>query len=156
KRPFRRTCSPPRSTCGSAHAKITPSPRRYSRRCVRSSAAMSNLRAEPCVFVIFGASGDLTRHKLLPAIFNLSEQGHLPDEFAIAGVARPGSQDSDYRAQMREQVRQTEGEPLEQDKWQPIEDRLYYVSGEFDDAMLFERLKQKLADVEKRHKMPPN
>ena len=117
---------------------------------------MSNLRAEPCVFVIFGASGDLTRHKLLPAIFNLSEQGHLPDEFAIVGVARPGIQETDYRAQMREQVRQVEGEPLEQDKWQPIEDRLYYVSGEFDDAMLFERLKQKLADVAQRHKTPPN
>ena len=48
---------------------------------------MSSRRADPCVFVIFGASGDLTRSKLLPAIFNLAEDGHLPEEFAILGVA---------------------------------------------------------------------
>src|SRR5581483_45488 len=131
-------------------------PRNSCRRSARSSAAMSNLRAEPCVFVIFGASGDLTRHKLLPAIFNLSEEGHLPDEFAILGVARPPLQESDYRAQMREQVREAEGEPLEEDKWQRIEDRLYYISGEFDDAALFERLKQKLAEITKRHGAPTN
>jgi glucose-6-phosphate 1-dehydrogenase len=49
---------------------------------------MSN-RADSCVFVIFGASGDLTRSKLLPAIFNLCEEGYLPEEFAILGIARP-------------------------------------------------------------------
>jgi glucose-6-phosphate 1-dehydrogenase len=117
---------------------------------------MSNLRAEPCVFVIFGASGDLTRHKLLPAIFNLSEEGHLPDEFTILGIARPPLQETDYRAQMREQVREVEGEPLEEDKWRKIENQLYYISGEFDDAALFERLKQKLAEIGKRHGTPPN
>jgi len=86
--------------------------------------------------LIFGASGDLTRHKLLPAIFNLCEDGHLPEEFAILGIARPPMQETDYRAQMREQVREVEGEPLEDDKWQNIERRLYYISGEFDDATL--------------------
>ena len=117
---------------------------------------MSNLRAEPCVFVIFGASGDLTRHKLLPAIFNLCEDGHLPEEFAILGIARPPMQETDYRAQMREQVREVEGEPLEDDKWQNIERRLYYISGEFDDATLFERLKQKLAEIGTRHNIQRN
>ena len=69
---------------------------------------MSN-RADSCVFVIFGASGDLTRSKLLPAIFNLSEDGYLPEEFAILGVARPKIDQAEYRKQMREQVRQAEG-----------------------------------------------
>src|SRR5882672_747089 len=115
---------------------------------------MSNLRADPCVFVIFGASGDLTRHKLLPAIYNLAEDGHLPDAFAILGVARPAIDEAAYRAQLREQVRKAEGEPLEADKWKRIEDRLYYISGEFNDPALFERLKNKLQEIRERHHMP--
>jgi len=119
---------------------------------------MSNVRsrADPCVFVIFGASGDLTRTKLLPAIYNLAESGHLPDEFAIVGVARPQIDEAEYRKQMREQVRQAEGEPLEPEKWKRIEDRLFYISGEFNDPALFERLQKTLADVRERHHIPPN
>jgi len=116
---------------------------------------MSN-RADPCVFVIFGASGDLTRSKLLPAIFNLCEEGYLPDEFAILGIARPRIDQAEYRKQMREQVRQAEGEPLEPAKWKPIEDRLYYVSGEFDDPALFEHVKQTLAEICQQHRIAPN
>src|SRR6185503_17573453 len=112
--------------------------------------------ADSCVFVIFGASGDLTRSKLLPAIFNLSEAGHLPEEFAILGIARPKIDQADYRKQMREQVRQAEGEPLDPGKWKRIEDRLYYVSGEFDDPALFECVKQTLAEIGQRHQIPPN
>ena len=117
---------------------------------------MSNPRAEPCVFVIFGASGDLTRRKLLPAIYNLAESGHLPDEFAVLGVARPQIDVAAYRTQMRERVRAAEGEPLEPEKWKRIEDRLYYVSGEFDDPALYERLGRELASLRTKHKMPPN
>ena len=117
---------------------------------------MSSRRADPCVFVIFGASGDLTRSKLLPAIFNLAEDGHLPEEFAILGVARPQIDQAAYRTQMREQVRQAEGAPLQPDKWKRIEDRLYYVSGEFDDAALFDRVTQTLAEIHERHHIPPN
>jgi glucose-6-phosphate 1-dehydrogenase len=106
--------------------------------------------------VIFGASGDLTRSKLLPAIFNLCESGHLPDEFAILGVARPQIDQSAYRKQMREQVRQAEGGPLEADKWKRIEDRLYYISGEFNDAALFDRLKTTIAGIRERHHIAAN
>ncbi len=71
---------------------------------------MSNPRADACVLVIFGASGDLTRRKLLPAIYNLAESRHLPDEFAILGVARPRDRRAEsYRAQMRERVRDCRG-----------------------------------------------
>jgi glucose-6-phosphate 1-dehydrogenase len=117
---------------------------------------MSNPRADPSVLVIFGASGDLTRRKLLPAIYNLTELGLLPDPFAILGVARPQIDEAAYRAQMRERVRKAEGEPLEADKWRRIEDRLYYISGEFDDPALFDRLEKALADIRARHKVPPN
>ena len=78
---------------------------------------MSSRQADPCIIVIFGASGDLTRRKLLPAIYNLAESGHLPADFAVIGVARHDMDDSAFRAQMREQVRTAENEPLDAAKW---------------------------------------
>jgi glucose-6-phosphate 1-dehydrogenase len=112
--------------------------------------------ADDCLLVIFGASGDLTRRKLLPAIYNLTESHLLPEQFAILGVARPAIDESAYRAQMRKQVSEIEGEPLEGEKWKAIEDRLHYVSGEFADSGLYDRLKRTLKDLESRYRVPPN
>ena len=117
---------------------------------------MSNPKADPSILVIFGASGDLTRRKLLPAIYNLAESGHLPESYAILGVARPPIDEATYRAQMREQVKQAEGEPLEPEKWRTIEERLHYVSGEFDDPGLYERVTHALTDIQQRHHVPAN
>ena len=117
---------------------------------------MSNALADPCVIVIFGASGDLTRRKLLPAIYNLLEAGHLPDTFAIVGVARPSQDDAGFRAQMRESIAATEVGPFEPEKWSRIENRLYYISGEFDDPALYRRLGDTLEAVGRRHDVPPN
>jgi glucose-6-phosphate 1-dehydrogenase len=117
---------------------------------------MSKERAECGVIVIFGASGDLTRRKLLPAIYNLAESGLLPDEFAILGVARPQIDQAAYRQQMREQVLDVEGEPLDAGKWQRIEDRLYYLSGELTDPALYERIRNEVDDLARRSQTPAN
>ncbi len=117
---------------------------------------MSNVRAEPCVFVIFGASGDLARSKLLPAIHNLAESGHLPETFAILGVARAPMDRAAYQTQMRDGVTRAEGETLDLDTWKRIEERLFYLSGEFNDPALFERLKNTLRDICEQHQLPPN
>jgi glucose-6-phosphate 1-dehydrogenase len=117
---------------------------------------MSSPGADPAVLVIFGASGDLTRRKLLPAIYNLAESRHLPGEFAILGVARPQIDVDAYRKQMRERVRAAEGEPLDADKWKRIEDRLYYMSGEFDQPSLYEALLRELERIRAKHHTPPN
>ena len=116
---------------------------------------MSSPRADPCVLVIFGASGDLARRKLLPAIYNLAESGLLPEPFAILGVARPAIADDAYRAQTREIVEREEGEPLDA-AWQPIGDRLHYISGELDDPGLYDRLKSALDGLRLRYTIPPN
>ncbi|HET9192886.1 MAG TPA: glucose-6-phosphate dehydrogenase [Vicinamibacterales bacterium] len=113
-------------------------------------------RADDCILVIFGASGDLTRRKLLPAIYNLAEAGHLPERFAIVGVARPRIHFDAYRGQMRERVANAEGEPLDLDKWRRIEERLQYVSGEFHDERLYEGLAATLQELGSRHSIPPN
>src|SRR5687768_6645672 len=117
---------------------------------------MSSPRADACVLVIFGASGDLTRRKLLPAMYNLAESGHLPDQFAILGVARPHIDRAAYRAQMRERVRAAEGEPLDGKKWARIEERLDYISGEFDNPALYTQLAETLEAVRAAHDSPPN
>ena len=116
---------------------------------------MSNA-ADGCILVIFGASGDLTRRKLLPAVYNLIESGHLPDRFAILGVARPVIDDAAYRTQMRERVADIESEALEPEKWRRIEERLHYIAGEFNDAALYARLAEALDALQRRHGIPPN
>jgi glucose-6-phosphate 1-dehydrogenase len=116
---------------------------------------MSN-PADSCIFVIFGASGDLTRRKLLPAIYNLAESGHLPESFAIVGVARNKIEEAAFRQQMRQHVLGAEGEPLDPEKWKRIEDRLYYVPGEFTDPQLYQRLGQTLDRLQSRDQVPPN
>ena len=94
---------------------------------------MSNVRADAAVIVIFGASGDLTRRKLLPAIYNLAESGHLPEKFAIIGLARQAIDEPAFRQSMRESVLNAENEALDPGKWERIEARLHYLSGEFTD-----------------------
>ena len=117
----------------------------------QSRAGAQGAKAEPCTFVIFGASGDLTRRKLLPSIYNLAEASHLPDAFAILGVARPAIEQQAYRDQIRERVLHEESEPLEPAKWARLEERLYYMAGEFDDPALYAGLAERLADISQRH-----
>jgi glucose-6-phosphate 1-dehydrogenase len=115
---------------------------------------MSN--ADPCILVIFGASGDLTRRKLLPALYNLAESKHLPEPFAVVGVARPAIDEETYRAQMRDRVRDAEGHPIEPALWTKIGDRLHYTNGEFDDPALYARVRESLAALDRRYGTPGN
>jgi len=113
-------------------------------------------RADDCFLVIFGASGDLTRRKLLPTVYNLAESGLLPERFAIVGVARPPINEADYRQQMRERVKDAEGEPLDPAKWKPLEERLHYVSGEFHEPRLYQQLSGLLRELGASYGIPPN
>ena len=113
-------------------------------------------RADAVILVIFGASGDLTRRKLLPAIYNLAQADHLPRQFAVLGVARPSMDDAAFRARMRDAVAEAEGEPLEPARWQPIEDRLHYLPGELGDVALYATLRQTIDQVSSDHGVAPN
>jgi glucose-6-phosphate 1-dehydrogenase len=117
---------------------------------------MSNGRADGCVFVIFGASGDLTRRKLLPALYNLGESGLLPEPFAVIGVARPQKSDDEFRSEMRAHVTTAEGAPVGDDIWGRIASRLRYVSGEFDDPALYQRLDAAITEVRHAYGIPAN
>jgi glucose-6-phosphate 1-dehydrogenase len=115
---------------------------------------MSN--PDPSIIVIFGASGDLTRRKLLPAVYNLAESHLLPEAFAILGIARPPIDDMVFRSDMRKAVEQAEGEPLDPGLWRHIEERLHYAHGDFQNPGFYEQLNAQLADLDKRHQTAGN
>jgi len=112
--------------------------------------------ADPCVIVIFGASGDLTRRKLLPALYNLAESKLLPDAFATLGVARPPISEDEFRSRMQERVRDAEQASIDPALWSRIGGRLHYMHGEFDDPQTYVRLRDRLAEIDRRHGTPGN
>jgi glucose-6-phosphate 1-dehydrogenase len=108
-------------------------------------------RSGPCAVVIFGASGDLTKRKLLPAFYNLLRQRLLPDEFALIGFARQRSDSQEFRKQMRGDLEEyTEGS-IEARLWTWLERRLHYVVGEFEERDAYQRLGEKLSEIAETH-----
>jgi len=84
-------------------------------------------KPENQILVIFGASGDLTRRKLIPALYSLDLQDLLPEKFAIIGVSRAGLTDEGFRATMREGLAQYSGEK-DQSRFDDFLKRIYYQS----------------------------
>jgi glucose-6-phosphate 1-dehydrogenase len=110
----------------------------------------------PATIVIFGASGDLTKRKLLPALYNLAAERNL-SRVAIVGTSRSEVADAAFRKSMREGVEKfSRKRPISGDVWQPMEDAIYYQAGAFDDPQAFVRLRQRLEEIEKRHGLPGN
>src|SRR5712691_6333350 len=88
---------------------------------------------EPCVLVIFGASGDLTKRKLVPALYALAFRRLLPERFAIVGVARTEGTDEEFRARMEEAVREHARDEFRQDVWDRLTGGLRYIGTDFSD-----------------------
>ncbi|MBI2761902.1 MAG: glucose-6-phosphate dehydrogenase [Chloroflexi bacterium] len=106
---------------------------------------------EPNAFVIFGASGDLTRRKLVPALFRLYTQRLLPPGFSIIGVARRPKTDEDFRAELRAAMAEEGG--IREDLagvWDTFQDCVRYVQTAFDDPSGYERLGKALLEEDDR------
>ncbi len=88
----------------------------------------------PIVIVIFGAAGDLTKRKLLPALYNLAKSNLLPQEFAVVGVARTPMGTDDFRANLTRDVYEFATGPVDRSLWDQLGQRLYYLAGEFQDS----------------------
>lgn len=106
--------------------------------------------------VIFGATGDLTKRKLFPALYNLAKDDFLPHSFAIVGVGRQEMTCEEFRAQMLANLREFVSRPNEKIiQW--FEERTYYTGGDFDDdKKLFGDLKDLLGEVTTAHQIPDN
>src|SRR5947209_15083273 len=87
--------------------------------------------AEPCVVVIFGASGDLTKRKLVPALYRLVQERLLPAEFAIIGLARTEMNSDEFRAAMKEAIVEfSESKSVDEDVWNSFAQGIYYLTAD--------------------------
>ena len=106
--------------------------------------------------VIFGAAGDLAKRMLIPAIYNLAQSKLLPDQFAIVGVSIEPYSTEQFRERATENMRQLSPAPVNQDLWNWLVKRMYYVSGDFRDAGLYEKLKATLDQAQKEQNTEGN
>src|SRR5258708_4174408 len=110
----------------------------------------------PCIMVIFGASGDLTARKLMPALYNLAKSGMLSQEFAIVGVARNDMTTEQFRQTMSDNLQSFATEKADSALRDWLIGRIYYVAGEFKDPALYTRLAATLTEADQAHKTRGN
>ena len=106
---------------------------------------------DPCVMVIFGAAGDLTQRKLIPALYNLAKAELLSKEFAIVGIAHNPMSDDDFRKRVSEDIKHYAGKDMDASVVEWFAQRLYYVTADFNDKNVYGQLKTKLEKVDKDH-----
>ena len=113
--------------------------------------------APPCSIVILGASGDLARRKLLPALYNLEHCGNgmIAEKTAVIGFARTPMSTEEFRTSAREAVTTYSRLKVEEECWSKFEDKLDYLGG-LNQPDAFKRLRQRLEEVEKARGLPPN
>ena len=106
---------------------------------------------DPCIMVIFGASGDLTRRKLIPALYNLAKNDLLSREFAVIGVSRSPLSHEDFRKKASEDIKQFATDKVDPDIWERFVRGIYYLSGDMGDKDLYLQLKDLLDKVDRDH-----
>jgi glucose-6-phosphate 1-dehydrogenase len=104
---------------------------------------------DPCVVVIFGASGDLTKRKLLPALYHLEQAGNLPENFAVVGVARRPLEES-FAPDMKERIESGGGVDASEPKLDEFVGRISYYAMNFDDDSSYGGLKERLKELDGR------
>jgi glucose-6-phosphate 1-dehydrogenase len=103
---------------------------------------------EPCVLVVFGASGDLTRRKIFPALYSLASRRLLPENFAVVGVARTEWTDDEFRERMEHAVREFGRDEFSQDVWDWLAGATRYLAADFADEAAEDRLAELLTELD--------
>jgi glucose-6-phosphate 1-dehydrogenase len=106
--------------------------------------------APPTVVVIFGASGDLTARKLIPAVYNLGYDNLLPADFHLIGFGRKPIPDDEFRTLAADAIKEFSRRELNPDVWSRVAANTTYVSGGYDEPAAFTRLAEAIAAIEKR------
>jgi glucose-6-phosphate 1-dehydrogenase len=106
------------------------------------------LPAGPCVLVIFGATGDLTKRKLIPALYNLLKGGLLPKAFAVVGLGATEIDADAFRKRISDEIQSFATEPVEPAAWAWLAERIHYSAGEFTGPILYDRVKELLQKVD--------
>jgi len=108
-------------------------------------------QASPCTMVIFGAGGDLTKRKLIPALYNLAKDRLLSPQFALIGFSYDSLTTEAFREQLSKNIKEFEPEPVDAKLWAWFLERIYYVKGDFQDSAAYEKLRAQIAVAEKAH-----
>jgi glucose-6-phosphate 1-dehydrogenase len=112
---------------------------------------------QPCAFVLFGATGDLTRRKIVPALFSLKQQNLLPDPFVVVAFARRDKTDASCRDELREAVKEFAPQlPADGPEWQEFARSLYYLRSTLDDPEGYKRLSERLAELDRERGLHGN
>lgn len=108
-----------------------------------------NRIAGPSSLVIFGVTGDLSRKKLMPAVYDLANRGLLPPGFALVGFARREWEDQDFAQVVHDAVKQYARTPFDEDVWKQLAAGIRFVQGEFDQPDAFTRLKATIEELDR-------
>lgn len=117
----------------------------------KPSVASPERAGDPCVMVIFGASGDLTKRKLVPALYNLAAEDLLSKQFAVVGIARREMSHEDFREKMSRDIQEHATSAVRSDLWESFVRCLYYLPGDLQDKTTYGRLKDLLGELDGEH-----
>jgi glucose-6-phosphate 1-dehydrogenase len=106
-------------------------------------------RPDACILVIFGASGDLTSKKLMPALYALATRKLLPEKFAVVGAARSEETDDAFRDRMKQAVKDHARDPFKQETWDELAAGMHYATLDFSDQAAEDRLAELLTELDK-------
>ena len=120
--------------------------------------------ADPCALVIFGATGDLTKRLVVPALYNLSRSKVLPEQFALIGVARTEATAGSWRERLHDMLKSFVGhagaefntDHIDEDAWARLADKMTYISGDLTKPDLYEQVRAALDKAEKAHSIRGN
>ncbi|NJP78571.1 glucose-6-phosphate dehydrogenase, partial [Streptomyces sp. AA8] len=106
--------------------------------------------AGPSGLVIFGVTGDLSRKKLMPAVYDLANRGLLPPGFSLIGFARRDWENEDFAQIVHDAVKEHSRTPFREEVWQQLVQGCRFVQGDFDDDAAFETLKSTIQELDKQ------
>src|SRR5260221_956796 len=110
---------------------------------------VSRATPQPCSIVIFGATGDLTHRKLVPALYNLAADGDLPPGLAVVGFARRDKTDEVFRQELSEAAHKYSRQKINEDLWKNFANSIFYHRSEFGDPEGYGRLKERLKQIDR-------
>src|SRR5258707_15102768 len=108
---------------------------------------VSRAAPQPCAIVIFGATGDLTHRKLIPALYNLAADGDLPPGLTVVGFARRDKSDEVFRQELYEAARKYSRQPIDDALWKNFANSIFYHRSEFSDEEGYRRPGERLAEI---------
>jgi glucose-6-phosphate 1-dehydrogenase len=123
----------------------------------KRSSSIYGTTADPCTVILFGASGDLAKRKVIPAMYDLAQHNSLGERYAIIGFARTPMTDESFRATIGEAAKTiSEVGPIDPAKWNDFSSNLYYSAGEYGDLNSYAQLAKRLAEIDAEKKLGGN